>query len=333
MSIRIISASYPVTLQDAGRPGFRAYGVPLSGPMDPVSFRLANLLCGNAPGEAALEITLHGLIMLFEEDSLIALCGGGSLPMIDGDPVGSFRPLFVRQGTLMRFSYSSTGCRMYMAMAGGFRSGKIMGSAATYVPAGIGGLEGRNVRKGDLLMRKDSPGLLSKRIADSINHSSQPVHQGSWGSNPFSHQRDDTCLLRFLPGPEWELFSNSSRHLFQTETFQLSDRADRMGYQLRGPVLKCLSSTEMLSTAVSLGSVQVTHAGVPIILMADGQTTGGYPRIVQIITADMALCGQLRPGSDLRFIRVSEREALDLYRLQMQHLASVGRAIRIRHGL
>ena len=182
-------------------------------------------------------------------------------------------------------------------------------------------------------MRKDSPGLLSKRIADSINHSSQPVHQGSWGSNPFSHQRDDACLLRFLPGPEWELFTASSRQLLQTETFQLSDRADRMGYQLRGPVLKCLSSTEMLSTAVSLGTVQITHAGVPIILMADGQTTGGYPRIAEIISSDMAVCGQLRPGSNLRFIQVTEREALDLRRLQMQDLLFVERSIRIRFGL
>jgi len=333
MSIRIISTSYPVTLQDAGRPGFRAFGVPLSGPMDPLSFQLANLLCGNPPGDVALEITLHGLTLLFEEDSLISLCGAGSLPMLDGEPIACFRPVFVRRGSLIQFHFSSKGCRMYLALAGGFRAERIMGSAATYVPANLGAMEGRVLRKGDLLLRKENPGHLSSLIRSGIDSSPGMANQSPWGSNAFPTLPEHPCLLRYLPGPEWDEFTDASLQHFQTEIFRLTDRSDRMGCQLRGPSLKYRSSTEMLSTGVCPGTVQVTHAGVPVILMADGQTTGGYPRIAQIIAADLPLCGQLRPGSDLRFLQVTEQEALEARRAQLQHVSKVGRAVRIRHGL
>jgi antagonist of KipI len=333
MSIRVIHTLYPVTLQDAGRHGFRAFGVPLSGPMDPVSHRLSNVLCGNDSTAVVLEITLHGLLLDFEEDALIALCGGGSSPMLDGYPVGCFRPLFVQRGSKLEFKPSSNGCRMYLALAGGFDADKRMGSCATYMPAAMGGLNGRALRKGDQLFRKSPPGLLSSRIRASIERSSQEPKSALWGSNPFPSMLVKEAHLRFLPGPEWDRFLPSSREAFLSEAFDVTDRSDRMGYQLSGRVLLQNAEEEMLSTGVSVGTVQVTHAGLPVILMADGQTTGGYPRIAQIITADIPLCGQCRPGSAIRFTPISEKEAVAMYRLQMYQLSSVTQSIRIRFGL
>ena len=333
MSIRIINTLYPVTLQDAGRNGYRSFGVPLSGAMDPLSYRLANLLCGNDDQDVALEITLHGLILLFEEDSLIALCGGGSIPMMDGKPLGSFRPLLIRQGSFVEFKASSVGCRMYLAISGGFKGEVRMGSASTYVPAGIGGFAGRALRKGDMLMRKGSHGILSERIRSSISASVFDKRSLIWGSNPFPELLDQDVALRFLPGPEWNGFTATSLEQFQSESFRITDRADRMGYQLRGSSLQYGSSTEMLSSGVCPGTVQVTHAGVPVILMSDGQTTGGYPRLAQLITADMSVSAQRRPGSMVRFSRVSMKEALTLHRNQQQQLDVVERSIRIRFGL
>lgn len=253
--------------------------------------------------------------------------------MMDRKPLGSFRPLHIRQGSLVEFKPSSTGCRMYLAIAGGFKGDVMMGSAATYVPASIGGFEGRALRKGDLLMRKRPPGMLSSRILTSIFTRDSDKSSLTWGSHPFPESLDKEVVLRFLPGPEWDGFTSRSLEQFQTESFQITDRADRMGYQLRGPSLQYLSSNEMLSSGVCPGTVQVTHAGVPVILMSDGQTTGGYPRVAQIITGDMALCGQLRPGSNVRFSQVSMKEALAMHRNQQQQLDRVERSIRIRFGL
>lgn len=333
MSVRVIHTLYPVSLQDLGRKGFRAYGVPLSGPMDPLSHKLANLLCGNDDEAVVLEITLHGLILLFDKDALIAICGGGSAPMLNGEPVGCFRPLFVRQGSLLEFKPSSAGCRMYLAMAGGFEADEMMGSCATYVPAGIGGLNGRYLVKGDQLFRKSSPGLVSSRIISSIDTASKERISVSWGSNLFSYLLDEDVHLRCLPGPEWEQFLSCSRDFFLSESFEVSDRSDRMGYQLSGERLRHNDDREMLSTGVCVGTVQVTHEGLPIILMADGQTTGGYPRIAQIVSADIPKCGQLRPGSIVRFKSISEKEALVLHRSQLNLLTSVRQSIRIRMGL
>jgi antagonist of KipI len=301
--------------------------------MDPLSHKLANVLCGNDEKAVVLEITLHGLILLFDQDALIALCGGGSEPMLDGESVGCFRPLFVRQGSLLEFKPTSTGCRMYLALAGGFDAAEMMGSCATYVPAGIGGLNGRYLAKGDQLFRKSSPGLVSSRIISNIDKASKKRISVSWGSNPFSHLLEEDVHLRFLPGPEWEQFSSCSRDFFLSASFEISDRSDRMGYQLSGARLRHDSDHEMLSTGVSVGTVQVTHAGLPIILMSDGQTTGGYPRIAQIISADIPKCGQCRPGTFVRFKSISEKEAVAMHRSQMDLLTSVRQSIYVRMGL
>ena len=333
MSIRVIGSLFPCTLQDAGRQGFRAFGVPVSGPMDPYSFRLANLLCGNPADAVSLEITLHGLLLRFEEDMLVALCGGGSVPVVDGDAVDRFRPLLVRSGTLMAFKPSARGCRMYLAVAGGFRADRMMGSASTYLPAAFGGFGGRAVKKGDLLRRNVAPGALSSRMLNAMEAGTVGTRSASWGSDPFSWLMDSDGLMRFLPGPEWSAFSVTSRLQFETDTFYITDHSDRMGCQLKGPALGHVLPGEMLSTGVCPGTVQVTHAGVPIILMADGQTTGGYPRMAQVISADLPICGQRRPGSSVRFRQVTMSEAHELYRSRMGLLQRVEQSIRMRFGL
>jgi antagonist of KipI len=333
MSIRVVSTLYPCTLQDAGRTGYRAFGIPVSGPMDSFSFRLANILCGNDPEQTALEITLHGLVLCFEEDVLISLCGGGSTPSAGDLPLPLDRPVLIRCGTVLQFRPSLQGCRMYLAIAGGFVANKIMDSTATYAPAGIGGFNGRAIRKGDLLKPDDRLSIHSQAIHDGLSYIAGSAAVARWGFTPFSSRFCQERIIRFVDGPEWERFDEESKHFLENSTYFISDRSDRMGYQLKGHPLRFASFQEMLSSGVCPGTVQVTHAGFPILLMADGQTTGGYPRVAQVISADLSVCGQLRPGSEFQFRRVTQKTSEDAFFEQEGLLTKAKQAITIRYHL
>ncbi len=333
MSIRVVSSVYPCTLQDAGRPGFRAFGIPVSGPMDPFSFRMANILCGNLPGQTALEITLHGLVLCFEEDVLISLCGGGSIPFVGDLPLPLDRPVLIRCGSVLQFRPTRLGCRMYLAIAGGFGADRIMESAATYSPAGIGGMSGRAVRKGDLLRINGRSTVLSEAICASLSKTFGTVSAANWGFTPFSSRSYQEPVIRCIEGPEWDGFDEDSKRIFENRIFTISDKSDRMGYQLKGASLRFDAASEMLSSGVCPGTVQVTHAGFPILLMADGQTTGGYPRVAQVINADLSVCGQLRPGSEFRFRRVTQQLAEDAFFEQEGLLVRVMQGIRCRFSM
>lgn len=332
MSIRVVSTVYPCTLQDAGRFGFRSYGMPVSGPMDPFSFRLANILCGNQPEEIALEITLHGLALCFEADALVAICGGGSIPYVGDLPLPLNRPILIRRGNVLLFKPNQLGCRMYLAVSGGFASDGILESSSTYAPAGIGGNEGRVLRKGDLL-KPNSAGTIAQAIKSELDIETASVVPARWGFASFLQELAEPSIVRYLDGLEWNEFDEDSQRAFQTSTYSLSDRSDRMGYQLTGPLLRLKSSSEMLSAGVCPGTVQVTHSGILILLMADGQTTGGYPRVAQVITADLPLCGQFRPGSVFRFHRVTHQEAEDAFFEQADLLTTVSQAVKLRFGI
>lgn len=302
-------------IQDMGRNGFQKFGVIASGAMDPFAHRMANLLTGNAENEPTLEITMLGPTIIFEEDALISICGGDLSPAINGVPVRSWRSIFVKKGSELKFGYTRSGCRAYLAVAGGFPVPEVMKSKATYLRAGIGGYEGRALKAGDLLVLgtpSDQSNKMTEYLARQLQ--SQSFLESNWSitaelipnteSNPF---------IRFTKGRQFELFSKESRQKLIGNAFEVTAQSDRMGYRLKGPALSLSEPTEMISEAVNFGSIQVPPDGNPIVLLADRQTTGGYPKIGQVAFVDLPLLAQAKPGDKLRFVEISHEKAQRLY--------------------
>ncbi len=306
MTVRVLHPGILTTIQDLGRYGFQKYGVIVSGAMDHYSLRAANLLVGNKENEGALEITLLGTSLLFEKDMLISITGGDLCAVIDGKKAATWRPILVRKGSILKFKSPLKGCRAYVAFAGGIAVPEVMGSKSTYLRAGIGGLKGRALQKEDVIefneMNEFSQAIftkldkLGKNFAWSVNYTALINLQ-------------QTQTIRVMRGTEFERFDqNSKRNLFN-EPFTLTTQADRMGYRMEGPFLSLAKEFELLSEGVTNGTIQVPPSGNPIILMADRQTTGGYPKIGQIITADLSSMAQLQPTAIIHFKEVSHEEA------------------------
>ena len=317
MSMLIVKPGLSTSIQDSGRYGHRSSGVPLSGAMDVYSFMVANLLCGNEGGLPALETTLHGAQVLFERDLIVALTGGGSTPKIEAREVPKDRPVLIRSGSLLRFDPAQAGCRTYLAVAGGFVAIRDLGSCSTYETAGLGGKEGRRLRKGDRIETVE-PDPLCRLIESSLNIDMGSFKYGSWGSRPLPGPMGSTASIRCMRGPEWEDFDEEARASFFSGEYTTSKDSNRMGIRLDGQTISVRPREEMVSTGVCEGTVQVSHGGSLVVLMTDAQTTGGYPRIGQVLAADIPFCAQLRPGETLRFKETGLPEAetalLDMHR-------------------
>lgn len=332
MSLVVVKPGLSCTIQDGGRKGHRSLGVPSSGAMDPVSFRVANLLCGNRAEEACLEITLHGLELLVEDDTLIALSGSGSEPFVDDVSLPLNRPLLVSAGSLIRFTPSPFGCKMYFAIAGGLIADRDLGSCSTYEAAGLGGIGGRRIRKEDRLHR-GTPSNLSRRIADSLTRGMGKVKTGSRGARLQEFVSMETpVILRCITGPEWDRMDEAFRVDFFKETFKVGADSNRMGIRLTGNTAVGHGFGEMVSSGVCPGTVQMAHDGTLLLLMSDAQTTGGYPRIAQVAEADFPRCAQLRPGDRVRFEPVGLQVAEGALLRQRSYIRMLGNAIRETHG-
>ncbi|WP_075619808.1 biotin-dependent carboxyltransferase family protein [Paenisporosarcina indica] len=299
------------TIQDLGRRGFQKYGVIASGVMDPYAHRLANILVDNKETDPTIEITLMGPHITFQNDCLFALTGGDLSPSIDGLPIKMWRPIVVKKGSKLTFGKPVSGCRTYLAVAGGFIVSEVMGSKSTYLRAGIGGFEGRALQKGDVVQ----VGECSQYVKGNMKHLSKNENKGSfiqmeWTlmAKAIPTYRPETSV-RIIDGRQAHLFNEKSKDVFFNHAFQASSDSDRMGYRMKGPQLALKEPKELLSEAVSFGSIQVPPDGQPIILMADRQTTGGYPKIGQVATVDLQKMSQLKPGEYLRFERISLEEA------------------------
>ena len=329
MSLRILRPGLLTTVQDLGRFGYQQDGLVVSGAMDAVALRVGNLLVGNDEHAAGLEITLLGPTIRFGAAHLIALTGAHLSPTLDGQPVGLNRPIGVRAGTTLTFGAPVAGSRAYLAVAGGVAVPVVLGSRATYLRAELGGLHGRALRAGDELPTGE-PAPLSQRLLQALPEV-QPEknwRQARWTPGP------DLCpaprpdpVIRAMPGPEYGQFSVGSQRAFWQQPFTVSPQADRMGYRLQGPELERLVDTELLSSAVAFGTVQVPAGGQAIVLLADHQTTGGYPRLAQVISVDFAALAQVRPGQTFRFQEVSLADAQALYLAQERRVAALRRAI------
>ncbi|WP_409291446.1 biotin-dependent carboxyltransferase family protein [Peribacillus sp. SCS-37] len=320
------------SIQDSGRTGYQKYGVVASGTMDSFAHRAANLLVGNDEREAVLEITLLGPALTFEEDTLIAVCGGDLTPTVDGVSIPLWRTILVRKGGTLRFRGTRLGCRCYVALAGGLSIPGVMGSKSTYLRAGIGGFEGRALQTGDQ-MAVNPPGAVSNKMAAFLsNKKTTPFYtQADWQISAAAiPSYSDNPVIRVIKGPEFELFSEESKSRFFSEAYTVTPDSDRMGYRFKGEKLSLDAARELISTAVSFGTIQVPSDGCPIILLADRQTTGGYPRIGTAAAVDLPLLAQAKPGDRVSFREIQLQEAQALYLQREKELQIVKRGILLK---
>lgn len=293
MSLSVLKPGLLSTFQDAGRHGHQHLGIPVSGAMDWRAHALANLLAGNDTRPATLEITLAGPVLRFEAPTCFALAGADLNATLDGEPLAWSRPQWARAGQVLAFGAPRHGARTYLAVHGGFALTPVMGSCSTYVRSALGGWQGRALRAGDRigLARALPPhvdGL--QTLLDSLR-----IYLPAALGDPARTR------LRVLAGAHWDAFSTASQQTLLESEFRISAQADRMGYRLQGPMLALSSARQFLSEAVSFGTVQVPPGGEAIVLMADRQTTGGYPKLAQVASIDLPALAQRLPGATLRF--------------------------------
>ena len=333
MSLRILRPGLLTTVQDLGRFGYQQDGIIVSGAMDAQALRVGNLLVGNEENAAGLEITLLGPKIRFEADHLIALTGAHLSPNLNGQPVGRNRAIWVAAGAELTFGPAVAGCRAYLAVAGGVAVPLVLGSRSTYLRAGFGGLEGRALRAGDELPI-GAPSGIGARLTQTLARPNRAWLPARFTPGPgLCPALRPEPVIRAVRGPEYTQFSSESQRAFWEEPFTVTPEADRMGYRLQGPGLQRPDATELLSSAVTFGTVQVPAGGQPIILLADHQTTGGYPRIAQVISADFSALAQARPGQRLQFQEATLSEAQALYLAQEARVRTLQRGIETVFGI
>lgn len=311
MSIEVIAPGPLSSFQDMGRHGEQKNGIFVGGAMDELSHRLANALVGNPADRATLEITLMGPMLVFHEAAVIAVCGADLGPKLDGEPLAMGVAHHVPAGGRLSFGQRKAGARSYLALAGGFRLDRVLGSESTSLKAKFGGFGGRAIAKGDRIEPARRP-VAPARIAASANFA------GPAGTLPLS-----PGPIRVLPGRHWDWFADRSRAAFAESGYKLLPQSSRMGYRLEGAPLALAVPREVISEPVRFGTVQVPADGQPIVLMADRQTIGGYARIAEVITADLPRLAQLSPGNEIRFEVVDLEAAETLLRERDTALAQV----------
>jgi antagonist of KipI len=293
-SLTVIKPGMLTTIQDLGRWGLQSQGVPVAGPMDEYSHRLANRLAGNAETAAALEITLMGPELQFDAP-VICVVAGATFGLAVGDtPVPMHTPFEVVPGVRLRVGTRSAGARATLAVRGGIEAEQVFGSAATSLISRMGPLGGRALKAGDILPL----GHVATSGAAAARGYPLPLPSGG-------------ARLRVIPGPHAEMFTPGAFEVLYGSRFTITPNSNRIGYRLEGPPLLHRGSADILSDATAIGSLQVPASGQPIMLMADRQTTGGYPKIATVITADLPVAGQLAPGDWVEFTACTRQAALD----------------------
>ena len=292
-SLTVVKPGLLTTVQDLGRFGNQASGVPVAGPMDAFSHRLANQLVGNAADAATLEVTLIGPELAVDAETTMAITGALFEVALDDRPIGTGESFTVRTGQRLKFGRIIQGARAYLAIAGGAQTAPVLGSRATHVVSRMGGFQGRALAAGDVIPIEAAPGTRPSRKAAGLTLPTK-----------------GRALLRVIPGPQDDWFHPEALRTIGGVAFRISPRSNRMGYRLQGPPLRRVREGELISEPVGIGAIQVPAAGEPILLMADRQTAGGYPKIGHVITADLPLAGQLAPGDFIEFHLCTIQEAV-----------------------
>ena len=314
MNAVVTRAGFLTSVQDLGRTGFRQFGVSTSGALDPFALRVANLLVGNDEGAAGLEITLGGLQLRFEDERIVAWCGGEFDVQIGSRALPAGHVAHLQAGDELKFGRAQIGCRCWLAISGGIDVPVVLGSRSTDLRANFGGFEGRALRDGDVVLLASTG---SSAFAKATAGKSPPATGISswtaphdWASPASRHPN-----LRFVRGVDWSRFDDVTIQRFTNHEFSVSPDSDRMGVRLDGPELKRQDETDLISEAVAPGTIQVPPSGKPILLLGDCQTIGGYPKIAHVITVDLGVAAQLRAGDRVRFSEVSLQDA---HRLLME---------------
>ena len=307
-ALKVVRPGLFDTVQDHGRIGYMALGMPTAGAMDRVGLSLANALCGNLLGTAGLEIGVMGPDLLVEADSVRVALVGPLAPALIEAPDGAAKPIdsdrthLLKRGQILRVGMVEGSSTAYLAVAGGFALSPFMGSLSTYARAGVGGFHGRKLGEGDAL-----PLVRDRALAGEDKKLGKPF---DYGSGP----------IRIVWGPQDDYFTERGRETFVTAEYRVSKEADRMGIRFEGPAIEHAKGADIISDGIGPGAIQVPGAGLPIVLLADRQTVGGYPKIATVASADLPRLGRLLPGHAVRFAPVPVEEAEALRRDQAARL-------------
>lgn len=301
MSMHIISPGMLTTVQDLGRRGYMASGFQQGGAMDQFAARAANILLDNSESDGVLEMTLLGVKVYFDEDNVIAITGAEFAPTVTDSETGEVtelpmnRAIRIKKGDVLDCGSAKSGLRGYLAVAGGFDIAPVMGSMSTNLKCKVGGFDGRKLKSGDVLPLRYPQSDLYGMTSRVFEH---------------EKQKDGTVTVHVIPGPQDDYFSDKGKNIFYSETYSVTGDSDRMGIKLDGTPVESVDGVDIISDGIVAGSVQIPSSGKPIIMMADRQTTGGYAKIATVITSDLPLLAQLRPGGSLRFEKVDLQYAV-----------------------
>ena len=312
MSITVLNPGLLTTVQDQGRIGYQQFGVSVSGVMDPRSAALANILVGNDEKEAVLECTMMGPHLQFDQANCIAITGGDLMPTLDGKPIPNYTAVKVEAGQVLKFTMPKTGCRAFIAFAGGLDIPEVMGSRSTYMKAKIGGLNGRKLEKGDVIGFR-----APKAELKNMNFRSM--------ASEFVPRKEYT--VRVVLGPQDDYFTDAGIQTFLSEVYTVTPEFDRMGCRLEGAVIQHKDGGDIISDGIAFGAIQVPSSGNPIIMLGDRQTTGGYTKIATVVSADFRILAQLKAGDKVRFEKVSVKVAQDALLTQRAALKTIRTAL------
>ncbi|MFT6835692.1 MAG: antagonist of KipI [Francisellaceae bacterium] len=321
MTIEVLKPGMFSTVQDLGRSGYQQYGMLANGVMDRYSASLANILVGNKQSEAVIECTLIGSSLRFLADTTISITGAFMSPSISGHKLNNWQVYRVKSGAVLSLKGCESGARSYIAFAGGIDVNEILGSKSTYLRAKIGGYKGRALQTNDVL--KTIPEKrLNKYWKTSKNE--DLYREASWYVESDLHQEyPNEIEVRVIQGPQFNLFKEQSQSDFFKNKYIISSQSDRMGYRLSGIKLIDTAQKNPISEAMTFGSIQVPQDGQPIVLMADRQSVGGYPKIGNVISVDLPRLAQAKPGDSVKFVFITVKAAQDLYLEQMKLLKDI----------
>src|SRR5258708_7364944 len=320
MAFSIIKPGLLDTIQDMGRNGYGNWGINPGGAMDRYAAQVANLLVGNCEKEAVLEIHFPGPQILFEQNTLIAITGADFSPTVNDERIPRWQPVVVRKNTVLHFPSLVQGGRCYISVHGGYCMEKWLNSYSTNLKAGVGGWQGQPLKKGDELSYKENTIYFAGLLKEESNFEVLPWRVNTEKTYRFPHE------IGFIPGNEWNRLSSSSQTNFIDTNFLIHPSSDRMAYQLNGSPLFLEQPAELVSSAVSFGTVQLLPDGQLIVLMADHQTTGGYPRIAHVVSAHLPKLAQLRPSDTIQFRRMDLDAAEELLMARQKELHILQRA-------
>ncbi len=315
-ALKVLAPGLHTTVQDLGRVGYQDIGVPVSGALDGFGLRLANALVGNRYGAAALEILFSGPTFEIVADRVrVALVGADAGLRLNGDEkrvVVAGQSVTLERGAVLQILVGRQSACSYLAVEGGLAVPLVLGSASTYVRAAIGGLDGRALQQNDLVP-------LALACAVERAEVRVPMPLPATGQQP----------IRVILGPQQEYFKEEAIEALLDAEFRISKDADRMGMRLDGPALRLCRGWDIVSDAIATGSIQVPGSGQPILLLADHQTTGGYPKIATVISVDLPVVGRRRPGDSLRFIAVEVDAAEQICREEERRFAELIAALEM----